>query len=218
MKGILFKTDMIQAIIDGRKTVTRRLGRLKEINKEPDKWRVISHIQADGTWLFFTSLDRETASAEEERFIKPRYRVGEIIYIKEAWATENKHNHLPPREIPRTARIFYLLNEPYDPFTIGRKRSPMFMMEWMARLFTKINNVRPRRLQEITEEDALKEVILLKAAVCSDNQISEPTYRDSYIMLWDSINPKHPFSLNEWVFRIGFKLVKKGESQEAIIE
>ncbi len=38
MKGILFKPEMIQAIIEGRKTVTRRLDGLKEINKGPDTW------------------------------------------------------------------------------------------------------------------------------------------------------------------------------------
>jgi len=80
MKGILFKPDMIQAIRDGRKTVTRRLAGLKEINQEPDRWHLVDFYQATGgnnKWWAWFSKDDEGGKPYT---IMPRYQVGETVY------------------------------------------------------------------------------------------------------------------------------------------
>ena len=53
MKGILFQTDMIKAIVEGRKTHTRRVSGLKEINKEPDRWDY--EYENNGVFTFSTN-------------------------------------------------------------------------------------------------------------------------------------------------------------------
>ena len=88
MKGILFKPESIQAIIEGRKTQTRRLGGLKEINQEPDIWEcqmlpigVLARqkrIIYGGGKSYYVQYPN----------IKPRYQVGETVYIKEAYYTQ----------------------------------------------------------------------------------------------------------------------------------
>ena len=64
-----------------------------------------------------------------------------IVYIKEAWATEKQYDHLKPRDIPATAKIFYPLDG-YDSQSMGKKRSPLFLPEKFARYFIKITGVR----------------------------------------------------------------------------
>jgi len=81
MKGILFQTDMIKAIVEGRKTHTRRVSGLKEINKEPDRWDY--EYENNGVFTFSTN------GAFSFIEIKPRYQVGETVYIKEAWRIES---------------------------------------------------------------------------------------------------------------------------------
>ncbi len=192
----MFRPDMIKAIQEGRKTVTRRLDHLKEINLEPNKW-LCPPIYDYGyeTWAFFQPNSKAT-------WVKPRYQVGEVVYIKEAWATENQYNDLKPSEIPHTAKIFYLLDGNYDPFKMGRICSPLFMMEWMARDFIKFTDVRPERLQEITWQDCVREGIH-----APDHEFE--LLIGNYQTLWDSINPEYPWASNPWVWRYEFKRVKK---------
>jgi len=123
-----------------------------------------------------------------------------VVYIKEAWAAEKQYDHLKPREIPHIATIFYLL-EGYDPSTMGKKRSPLFMPERFARTFLSILDVRPERLQDITNADAKLE------GVTFDGR----EYRLTYADLWDSINKKQTWESNPWVWRISFKEVTRPE-------
>ncbi len=83
---------------------------------------------------------------------------GGIVYIKEAWAAERRFDHLKPRDIPHTAKIFYLLDG-YDQSTMGKKRSPLFMPAWAARYFYKVTAVRAELFQEsaMSADDLLAE-------------------------------------------------------------
>jgi len=209
MKGILFKPDMIQAIVEGRKTQTRRLSGLKEINKEPDKWELTRNTfgtpMEDGSWRFGHSRPNFYVV-----YIKPRYQVGEVVYIKEAWATEKQYDHLKPSEIPHTAKIFYVsggVGEWPINLPIGKLRSPLFMPAWAARHLIKFTDVKAQRLQEITEGDAVKEGTPINdffpvntAAIAGLSTV------DYYAELWDTINPKYPFESNCWVFAYSFNL------------
>lgn len=79
MNGILFKPDMIQAIVDLRKTVTRRKdSNLTDVLQPPDGWA--NHgLASDGEFWFFNK------SITCNHTVKPRYQVGKTVYIKEAW-------------------------------------------------------------------------------------------------------------------------------------
>ncbi len=197
MKGILFSPDMIPAIIEGRKSQVRRLSGLEEINKEPDKW-------------VYTRFDHKDSN--ERITVKPRYHPGETVYIKEAWATEKKYDHLPPRDIPRTAHIHYMsdgVGEWPINLAIGRLRSPMFLMEWMARYFEKIKSVKAERLQSISWADCLAEGIIQEGDdFCAQGtpKLRYSVPQGAYLQLWDSINK--PKLFNPWVWRYEFELVK----------
>lgn len=200
MKGILFKPEMIKAIAEDRKTVTRRLDHLKEINKESDAWGPCGD---NGEWTF-------TVSGKYRQFIhtpiinsvnnllapKPRYQVGDIVYIKEAYSTYGYP------EVP-----FYK-DEPDIDIKGIAWRSPLFMPAWAARYFIQITDVRPERLQEITDSDAFAEGTEYAAYIKENFQHYAANSKEAYSWLWDSINPKFPWSSNPWVWRIEFKTVR----------
>ena len=100
MKGILFTPEMIQAIVEGRKTQTRRLGGLKIINRQPDIWELNAY---DGGKVFCFNDKRHNISSLSRFFpieCKPRYQVGETVYIKEAFMIEQAEDFTEPTDRP----------------------------------------------------------------------------------------------------------------------
>jgi hypothetical protein len=193
MRGILFKPGMIKAIVEGRKTVTRRLQGFGEINEAPDDWRLIpwKHRGIGDTITGYYFEVPETTTCH--LLIKPRYHPGETVYIKEvgAWDTEHKHNF-----------VFYRANAP----NVNAKwQSPLFMPAWAARYFIKIKDVRPERLQSMTDQDAIAEGVTVIGRP-ELNELSGGKFIQAYKTLWDSINPKQKFETSPWVWRIEFTL------------
>jgi len=128
-----------------------------------------------------------------------------IVYIKEAWAAEKQFDHLKPRDIPHTAKIFYLMDG-YDQSTMGKKRSPLFLPEKFARYHILITGVRAERTKNITHEDCLLEGIIF-AGGCywtAEDGIAFDTSQDAYFALYDSINGKGSHE-NNWDWRYEFK-------------
>ncbi len=209
MKGILFKPDMITAIIDGRKTVTRRLGGLKEINQEPDMWRTAG--TEDGMFCF----DRITPD-EWYLPIKPHYQIGEVVYIKEAWCEDwlgsTIFYKLDGGESPGP-KVYFGKDGKWHDYKHPFWRSPMFLKAVNARYFIKITGVRPERLQEITYDDCWAEGIdihLPKEHRLNEKVVEQVTPKTYYKELWDSINPKYPWLSNPWVWVYSFSRVNKG--------
>jgi len=219
MKGILFKPESIQAIVDLRKTQTRRV-----IKPQPvygDYWQPTE----DTRQYFYCSVD-----APAPKCHKPRYQVGETVYIKEAWAVKSFFDVYPPSELPLSPELYYKLDYPephgdYNdpesgiPLAIGRWRSPLFMPEWAARYFIVIESVRAERLQEITEADCLAEGITIMRGTYQSIKWNEATRRLEptgkrlpytacyhFEAIWNSINKDYPFESNPWVFAYTFRL------------
>ena len=197
MQGILMKRQMIAATVEGRKTNTRRAeASLREINNEPDKW--VCNMLPIGTLACKKWIGTHYVHYPN---IKPRYRVGETVYIKEAYSSYG----IPPNEVA------YYKDEPKLDISRIAWHNPLFMPEWAARHFIFIEAVRAERLQEISEEDAIAEGMkpqpfdtcdLCPKGLCSVHQPVLGQFRN----LWDSINPKYPWENNDWVWRYQFRL------------
>lgn len=227
MKGIFMKPDMIQAAVEGRKTQARMV-----IKPQPPDGASIWRIENMNTGEGHFSVRR----CSPWYTIKPRYEVGETVYIKERalyWdggaAGRSAVVYSDDPEIPHllednnrllitreTTNI--LEGEP----VVGKWqwKSSSCMTEEDARYFLRILAVRADRLQEITEEDALKEGVTI---IAGSHQrigknpetgklelVGQPeanTARHHFAALWDSHNPKHPFKSNPWVFPCDFELL-----------
>ena len=222
MKGILFKPWKIKAIAESgdREWQTRRLDGLKEINKTPDKWilydfhsahGVVTHTNkpnSKGQFVFWQAPIFDSPDGSY-KYIKPRYQVGEVVYIKDAYC----HKVDPITAEVSFDEFWYRLDNPdvikvdgdggpeltKAGYEASPWLSPLFMPASAARLFIKITDVRAERLQEITEEDCIAEGMKQQELPFD----IAPVWQ--YQELWDSINPKYPWEMNPWVWVYQFK-------------
>ena len=208
MKGILFKPEMIQAIIGRRKTQTRRV--IKP--QPPDGYHSPIHI-LDGAYGF-----QKPSQGHPPFLARPPYRAGETVYIKEAYCPECY-------KIDGIEDACYRIDEddlestptPIDCLQL-KWESPLFMPQWAARYFIVILDVKAQRLQEITNEDIVAEGVLRGEFKCNPGFPNAVAWRyhdggeywgqsgvPVFQRLWDSVNPKYPFDSNPWVFVYEFK-------------
>lgn len=221
--GLLFKGEMVRAILEGRKTVTRRLQGLEEINESANDWTLKSleswpwfHFQRTMQHPFIISL-------------RPKFSPGSIIYVKETFSNVALSGYPP----------VYFFRADGNELPDGCKWTPsIFMPKALSRIWLRVADVRCERLQEITEEDALAEGVKRNEDYpCDDNPEVCPrcfgqgthqalahnlgvmevdctqcdTAIKRYKHLWDSINtnPATSWDANPFVWRIQFYRVEK---------
>ena len=149
MKGKLFKPTLIKAVVEGKKTVTRR-----KFDIDPLGWVF------KGMPYGIAAFDHKETG--ERITMRPRYQVGDTVYIKEAWATEKHLDKFSPSYISGAgyAPVFYKADEPIHTISvIGKWRSPRFMPAWAARYFIQITGVRAENffLPLLTPEELERE-------------------------------------------------------------
>jgi len=205
---IIFSSEMVKAILEGRKTQTRRV-----IKSQP-KIEIEGRLKTNQA-----TIDNFVNHFTKLLFKCPYGQVGERLWVKETWATENRYNHLKPSEIPQTAKIFYLADGGYSPFEMGKVRSPLFMPRWASRItLENTSEARPERLQEITGEDVNREGITYenlwgKFSIPDWDAFAEAQERiavRAFAIHWDSLNAKRGYSFadNPFVWCITFKRVE----------
>ena len=208
MKGILFKPEMIKAVIEGRKTQTRRV--IRQLSPEYE-WEMID--TGEPIRMFKDGVGGCI-------FLKPRYQVGETVYIKEAhyrygewrkngltktgrqkWLFHPMPEMLEISRIKGVESLRYFDNPPDEvkPNSYRKegwyKRSLLFMPEWTARYFITITDVRAERLQEITLEG-------IRAEGIGQEWLDA---RGLFKELWNSINKDYPWESNPWCFVYTFE-------------
>jgi len=195
-KPIIFSTDMAKAILNSRKTVTRRLDGLNYINEDSWAWECHGKSkEKDGVYFeFFSSILGDGCN------IKPRYQKGDILWVKETWrnSAESKFKQI-------TSNIMYKADmQPFE-WCLYKWKSSMFMPKKIARIWLEVLDVRPERLQEITETDSIREGALKGYGRYAVNAY-DFNYKDGFCKLWDSLNAKrgYPWESNPWVWRIEF--------------
>jgi len=171
---------------------TRRLGGLKLINISPSQWQFLS-ANNKGEFIFGTYI--ATANHHQVKIIKPRYRIGETVYIKEAFEIIDDYGDTATIHFPSTREQLLLsglgiTHKHWLTDRYGKMISPLFMPEWAARYFIVITDVRAERLQEINYWDAGKEGL--------DDVLPEWMRLAEFHKLWNSIN-KEKWESNPWV-------------------
>ena len=190
MKPILFNTDMVRAILDGRKTVTRRVIKDKDIINAWD-------CESDGTPIAF--IDHETGDSHPPAF-PCQYQPGDILYVRETWA--------------RSMAGTYIYKATDTPIILDRWRPSIHMPKEAARLFLRVTDVRVERLQDMRLIDCMKEGVQLTLAEQGDLCIQGVRARDRFSGVWDSTIkpadlPLYGWAANPWVWVIEFEQVSK---------
>jgi hypothetical protein len=189
MKPIIFSTPMVQAILEGRKTQTRRV---IKVDDAPENWK----ISIAGTSIVRT----------EPYDVKlPRYAAGDVLWVREAWCKNEN-----PNSPNYGGYEYYADYEGAHCQSLIKWRSPIFMPREAARLFLKVKTVRVERLHDITENDARNE------GVKDPYDYQEPSYynqphvrgmeinKSAFAGLWDSLNAKRGYGWDTnplvWVY------------------
>lgn len=221
MKPILFNTEMTKAILDGKKTVTRRVVKYeKGFARNIEK--VIKGKCAFGVGLFdFVSRMRVSKI--------PPYKIGDVLWVRETWGIggfndDNMEMFITYRADDSTSRI-KLSEAKYDNYYSGITgsesdwRPSIHMPKEAARIFLKVTDVMVERLQDTTEEQAIAEGV----KAYGQNNCSGTSARIAFAELWDSTLPpnknkfkcaENEWRTNPWVWVIEFERIEKGDAKE----
>jgi hypothetical protein len=190
---ILFSTEMVKAILEGRKTQTRRALQPQVLDiipmKTPDEWIALTE-----------------RNPNHGKVIKCRFgQVGGRLWLREAFC------NLCPDE----QGFCYKADREHNPASdlcAAEWKPSIFMPRWASRITLEITGIRVERLQAITPEDAKAEGIYSNSIYgdfafhWADTNSGYATARTAYSVLWDSINgKKYPWASNPWVWCIEFK-------------
>lgn len=205
---ILFSGEMVRAILDGRKTQTRRV--IKKITREsvPGPELVDCITDWDGGP---SRLDMMTTGTD----LCPYGRVGDLLWVRETWSPLDKDHWIErDRECAYKASTTGRGEEIRQEYiALGRNykwRSPIHMPKWAARIWLEITGLRSERLQEITGEDAIQEGWPREKELFP-NVNTESKALSWFGRLWDSLNAKRGYGwdTNPWVWVIEFKRIEK---------
>lgn len=217
IKPILFNTEMVQAILDYRKTATRRCVKPQpnEKHQSPLGYEMDSTGRNNHIGCFGWGIDEYGGHIQ---YAKPPCKIGDILYVRETWKINNPHGDFERND--RTAIIEYKANGEKSIIPLLREREKflgnkwnpsLFMPKEVARIFLKVTDVRIERLQDMKIEDISKE------GFSRGHGVDETWYergRKDFSKLWDSTIDKKKFDVygwnaNPWVWVIDFKRCEK---------
>ncbi len=201
---ILFKSDMIKAILDGRKTQTRRV--IKPQPHFPHMPDVYADLYDGGPeWAFWMPDNRMT----EPRTWKCPYGVpGGRLWVREKFAVMSNMGFA--NKLPRS--VLYAADSSTSPNL--KFRPSIFMPRWASRITLEVLSVRIERVQDISNADILAEgIIPLEGNPSADDlwDAFEDFYARAFRDLWDSINAKRGYGWdkNPFCWVVEFKLAAK---------
>lgn len=216
VKPILFNTEMVRAILDGRKSCTRRL-----VKPQPDEKHtyplgfVTDSTEKKEVGCFGFGIGEYGGSIQ---YAKPPYQPGDILYVRETWSEGYEEGTYIYRASDKLAGL--------PTFKESSKliyHPSIHMPKEAARIWLKVTDVRVERLQSITEGGAVKEGIYVANCkdcnapfgcdVCPDEGYNEI---DEFVELWNSTIKKsdldrYGWDANPYVWVISFERCEKPE-------
>ena len=210
-RPILFNAEMVRAILEGRKTVTRR----DPFQTPPDYDVLKGHYRDSKGRLCAVFQCRKDLTTEA---VYARYDRGDILWVRETWSPV----------LVRPKRYIYKVDAERgigEGVGLPIKWHPsIHMPKEAARIFLKVTDVHAERLQEITAEGALDEGTKVEFPEPKTSYISlaytkmrlEPAARRSFANLWNStIKPADlpvcGWQADPWVWVIRFERCERPE-------
>ncbi|HCI7056183.1 TPA: hypothetical protein NPQ16_000403 [Klebsiella pneumoniae] len=232
-RGMIFNSEMVRAILDGRKTQTRRI---MKVQPEPSKSRPgdfwFSSKKLESMVHVSDLVPGNSPIADCHLFFQehccPFGAVGDRIWVRETWQAihdycdENGHvdERRYARSIPRHRGNYWhpVYEEAWGNESREDREFPwrpsIHMPRWASRILLEITNVRVERLNSISQEDAKAEGMELTGwrPTYSDPDSGGEVWTpyDNFAQLWESIYGDESWNSNPWVWVIEFKRVEGG--------
>lgn len=225
-KPILFNTDMVRAILDGRKTVTRRI----PSKRIEDKWLDYEE------WVTAVAPPGSTSLTEKEFYKQyPPYHPGDILYVRETWNIANMWSdgnkvtfiYRGDKSEEDSARTISVSDDAFDKYgemmysNRPEWRPSIHMPKEAARIWLKVKGVRVERLQECGKGwclDIEKEGIVTPQSpiLYINDDAFHDALREEFQKLWNSTIKKsdiksYGWDVNPWVWVIEFEVIQADE-------
>ena len=215
MKPILFSTPMVQAILDGRKTQTRRVIKFPL----PDNYNVhrFDGINEDGLFAFAWGVIVPGLYLDGGCEVKAPYSVGDVLWVRETWKPQDYFyvDDIMSCQIIFKAggpdnlnpRVSWNHGEDTIFESCGTWHPSIHMPREAARLFLRVTSVRVERVQDIFKEPTGPNSPIVKEGF---------SYGCDFIATWDSLNAKRGYGWdsNPWVWVITFERITKEDAVE----
>lgn len=217
IKPILFNTEMVRAILDGRKTCTRRLVKPQPKSKlcytfagsDSDTWGYPNRT-AHEIWGEEFKLPNDITEEELSKRWNPPYHTDDILYVRETWCglPVNEAGHMRGHTI-----YYYKADGELRPKGWrGTLHPSIHMPKEAARIWLKVTDVRVERLQEITSEQICREGVEVEYP----HVLNGEEKRYAFSRLWDSTIKKsdldrYGWNASPWVWVIEFERCEKPE-------
>lgn len=212
IKPILFNTEMVQAILEGRKSCTRRI-----VKPQPQGKLCYRLAGSDyGTWGYPSKTAREMnmnnfclpediTDEELNRRWNPPYHADDILYVRETW-----------KQAPN-GYYYYEDWQRSDIADITKWKPSIHMPKEAARIWLKVTDVRAERLQEITAESALLEGT--DKYIHLNGKFDKNAILTSFMGIWNSTIKKSDFDrygwdTNPYVWVIEFERCEKPKEEK----
>jgi hypothetical protein len=199
---------MVQAILTGRKTQTRRV--LKVQPKDSQDWKIFKFVESTSKSdrknegkLHWATMENEFSMKEvDNRYFECPYgKVGDVLWVRETFCFDGENYIFKPN------------GKPY------RWKPSIYMPKEAARIWLEIVSVKVERLQEISDEDSIAEGVdnwTYKHAATPQNWMNymdtmgPPLFhpQHSFISLWDSTYGEQSWEENPWVWVVEFKQIE----------
>ncbi|MCG2575166.1 hypothetical protein LVY74_16640 [Acinetobacter sp. ME22] len=226
-RPILFNAEMVNAILDGRKTQTRRV-----MQQQPpsDDWTLTYVVAStekklEGKRHWVRLNEAQTTELERGPYFNKPYEIGDHLWVRETCIISPKNwlssdDQLNHKDIVKDSDgnhrvVQYLATNsdtdvPLNDYKL-KKTPSIHMPRWASRILLKVTDVRKERLNDISEADVIAEggpkshsSIDKVSRTCGFKDWS----RSWFAHTWDWINGNGAWSQNPWVWVVEFKVVE----------
>lgn len=221
-RGMIFNSEMVRALLDGRKTQTRRI---MKVQPEPSKSRPgdfwFSSKKLESMVHVSDLVPGNSPIADCHLFFQEHCcqfgTVGDRIWVRETWAEAGASApdlKLYRANYPAHVPTHY---ENVPPAEDVRWTPSIHMPRWASRILLEITDIRVEQLNDISEEDARAEGIVDGGCLnCGEPEPCgcvnpDPSATDAFAYLWQSIYGQENWNANPWVWVIEFKRIEGDE-------
>ncbi|EDU3844921.1 hypothetical protein CBJ89_001962 [Salmonella enterica subsp. enterica serovar Essen] len=214
-RGMIFNGEMVRAILDGRKTQTRRVMKNQPAGDYPETPALIRNVGTGFQW--------HGLYGESSIFNCPLGSIGERIWVRETFRVHSRASDVATLVYRASVRNSWTEQTHRVPVAVCNKPAipekwtpSIHMPRWASRITLEITDVRVERLHNISERDSLREGLFQLPA--SGRYCLQPgmqyfgmashSAKEVYSWLWASIYGEESWAANPWVWVIEFKRVE----------
>lgn len=226
-RGMIFNAEMVRAILDGRKTQTRRIMKVQPESNQLGLLLITDSTKHSDIGKYHWAESNATGNhVRSKLFLCPFGAVGDRIWVREGFfpAPLEMQSEPPRKTIWNIAyrdgmQMEKLAPAEYNPtiYNYERWTPSIHMPRWASRILLEITDVRIERLNAISEEDATAEGVPPAGSLLPDypGTFLTPkgdfaTAKVAFQRLWESIHGEESWKANSWVWVISFKRVEGG--------